>query len=138
MESSYFEKSIQPLVETTNISLQPEQDIYQAMEFLNTKKRPHGAIVLDKQQKMVGILTEKDCLRHYFDAKYNSMPPGKVKDYMSKKVVAIPLETDIYKVVELFIKNDFHSYPVTKDGLYYGFIKRTKVFQAIQKMEEVR
>ena len=38
MESSYFEKSIQPLVETTNISLQPEQDIYQAMERLGKTK----------------------------------------------------------------------------------------------------
>jgi len=138
MESSQYKTTIQTLVETSENPLMPEQDIYQAMESLNTKKRSHGAIVLDEQQRMVGILTEKDCLKHCFDAKYNSMPPGKVKDYMSKKVVSIPLETDIYKVVELFIKNDFHSYPVTKDGRYYGFIKRSKVFQAIQKMEDTK
>jgi predicted transcriptional regulator len=61
------------------------------------------------------------------------MPPGKVKDYMSKDLTVLSLGAELYEVIGLFIKNNFQAYPVMKGGLYYGLLKRSRVLEAVQK-----
>ena len=55
------------------LPLKPGQDIYEAAKFLS-KEKITGAPVLDEDKKLIGFLSEKDCLKHAFDAKYNSLP----------------------------------------------------------------
>ena len=141
MESDLFQDQynsskkfpIKNIIEKKSLTLKPQQDIYSAMELLNKEIDSHGAPVLDEEGRLIGILSEKDCLKHAFDAKYNSLPPGKVRDYMSTNLIVLSEETDLYEVVDLFINNNYQSYPVIKDGFYRGMIKRSKILKEIHK-----
>jgi predicted transcriptional regulator len=141
MEADFYQRkhvphsklTIDSLVEKTTFYLRPDQDIYQAMNLITKEKHCHAAPVLDEEKNLLGLLSEKDCLKHAFDAKYNSMPPGKVKDYMSKDLTVLSLGAELYEVIGLFIKNNFQAYPVMKGGLYYGLLKRSRVLEAVQK-----
>ena len=143
MEADYYEKekirpkgfSIKSIIERKGLTLRPQQDIYQAMELLNREINCHGAPVLDGEGRLLGLLSEKDCLKHAFDAKYNSLPPGKVKDYMSTNLIVLSEDTDLFEVVDLFIKNNYQSYPVIKDGFYKGIVKRSKILKELQKSD---
>ena len=126
---------IQDIIEKKNLTLNPDQDIYKAMELLNKESESHGAPVLDKEGRLLGLLSEKDCLKHAFDAKYNSLPPGKVRDYMSTNLIVLSEETDLFDVIELFILNNYQSYPVIRDGFYKGMIKRSKILKEIQRVD---
>ena len=124
---------IQNIIEKKGLTLKPHQDIYKAMELLNKEIESHGAPVLDEEGRLLGLLSEKDCLKHAFDAKYNSLPPGKVKDYMSTNLIVLSEETDLFDVIELFILNNYQSYPVIRDGFYKGMIKRSKILKELHK-----
>ncbi len=117
------------------LPLKPEQDIYEAAKFLS-KEKITGAPVLDADKKLIGFLSEKDCLKHAFDAKYNSLPPGTVQDYMSKKLIVVQSGTDLFEVVELFIRHHFQAYPVLKGEQYIGIIQRASVLKAVQKIKD--
>ena len=141
MEADFYERpkkkpkgfSIKKIIEKNGLTLNPQQDIYQAMELLNREENCHGAPVLDNEGRLLGLLSEKDCLKHAFDSKYNSLPPGKVKDYMSTNLIVLSENTDLFDVVDLFIKNNYQSYPVIKDGFYIGIIKRSKILNVLHR-----
>src|SRR5687768_18532481 len=68
----------------------PDAEIMEAVDFL-LEKRVTGALVADASGKLVGILTEYDCLRllTHGDAQ-GEAPRGKVRDFMSADVKTIP------------------------------------------------
>ena len=117
------------------VPLKPDQDIYDAAKYLS-KEKLTGAPVLDEDKKLIGFLSEKDCLKHAFDAKYNSLPPGRVKDYMSRNLIVVQSGTDLFEVVELFIKHHFQAYPVLKGDQYIGIVQRANVLKAVQKIKD--
>ena len=69
------------------ITFRPDQSIQEVIDII-IEKRISGAPVLDSQRKLVGIISEKDCLRVIVDEAYNNLPLSdrKVSDYMTEKV----------------------------------------------------
>jgi CBS domain-containing protein len=67
-------------------TIAPEADIREAVDFL-LEKRVTGALVANIKGELVGILTEKDCLRLLTHGdKRGQAPHGKVKDSMTAEV----------------------------------------------------
>ena len=119
----YVNKSVVPFP--------PDMDIYEAAKKL-IKKNWTGAPVVDGERKMVGFLSAKDILQHAYEAKYNSLPPGTIEDYMSKDLILVNEGAEIYDVIELFIKNPYQSYPVvSENGEYAGVVNRSDVLKAV-------
>ncbi|MGP1679166.1 MAG: CBS domain-containing protein [Burkholderiales bacterium] len=78
-------------------TLSPETDIWDAVDFL-LEKRVTGAPVANKG-KLVGILTESDCLKLLtLGGPDHDAPKGKVKDFMTAAVESVPPTMDIYYV----------------------------------------
>ena len=93
-------------------TVSPEMDIMDAVDFL-LEKRITGALVADSGNKLVGIITELDCLKLLTlgDAQYEA-PRGKVKDFMVAEVQSIPATMDIYYCAGLFMNVSFRRFPV--------------------------
>ena len=127
--------SIDDYINGAVLPLKPDQDIYEAAKFLS-KEKLTGAPVLDEDKSLIGFLSEKDCLKHAFDAKYNSLPPGTVKDYMSRSLIVVQSSADLFEVVELFIRHHFQAYPVLNGEKYIGIIQRSSVLKAVQKIKD--
>ena len=89
------------------------------------EKRVTGALVADSKGKLVGILTESDCLKLLtLGGPDHEAPKGKVKDFMTSKVESIPPTMDIYYVAGLFLNKNFRRLPVVEDVLPQRVLER--------------
>jgi CBS domain-containing protein len=112
-------------------TLSPETDILDAVGFL-LEKRVTGAPVVDKLGRLVGILTEKDCLRLVAAGVEGNLPRGSVATFMSPNPETIPPDMDVYFAAGLFLKRTFRRFLVVEDGKLVGAITRFDILRVIQ------
>ena len=67
------------------VTLSPEDGIYQAIKILLKRKTP----VIDASSLLVGILSEKDCLRVLVGAALDGFPDGRVRSFMTEPIESI-------------------------------------------------
>lgn len=114
-------------------TLSPETDIWDAVDFL-LEKRVTGAPVADSKGKLVGILTESDCLKLLtLGGADHDRPKGRVRDFMTSAVESIPPTMDIYYVAGLFLTKNFRRLPVVEDGRIVGAITQFDILRAVQR-----
>ena len=115
------------------ITFQSDTPIEAAMEsFLENKIS--GAPVLDNQGKLVGVLSEKDCMRTLFESSYYNNLGGFVKEYMSTDLKTINIYDTLSNVADEFIKSRFRRFPVMEGDKLVGQISRRDILRAIVKL----
>jgi CBS domain-containing protein len=114
------------------VTLDPDTEILRAAHTLITHDIS-GAPVLDKHGRLVGILTERDCMRVAMQADYHGIPGGLVKDHMSPSPQSVVPGESILELAQLFISGRFHRYPVVDNGRLIGVISRRDVMRAMAK-----
>lgn len=92
-----------------------------------------GAPVLDSHGRLVGILSERDCLKVALHSGYHDVPYGLVRDYMSPDPETVAPEQSVLTVAGLFINGRFRRYPVVDNGRLVGIISRRDVLRAMKK-----
>jgi len=122
---------------TKLITFNPDQDIQEVIETIISNKIS-GAPVVNAKQKLVGIISEKDCLQLIIDDAYHNLPPhkGKVSNYMSKKVETVDVTIDVVQVANKFLKSNFRRYPVIRDGKMVGLVSRRDILRASKKIKK--
>ncbi len=113
------------------VTLEPQMEILKAVNTL-LKNDIAAAPVVDAAGELVGILTERDCIRVAVSAGYHSEYGGQVADYMSEEVQTIDAETSIVDAAKLFYGQQFHRYPVLDQGELVGFLSRRDVMRALE------
>lgn len=115
------------------VTFTPDMDIQDAINLLVTKKIS-GAPVVDQHGNLVGILSERDCMKIALNAAYHEEMSGKVKEYMSTDVKTVDAEMNIADLAELFYREPLRRYPVFDDeGRLVGQISRRDVLRALQE-----
>ena len=112
------------------VTLAPETEVLKALMVL-ADNDISGAPVLNAAGKVVGMLTEKDCLKSALEATYHSEFGGLVSDYMNADVASVEPDDGVVKVAERFVAHSYHRYPVLEDGVLVGIISRRDVIQAL-------
>lgn len=112
------------------ITLQPDDEVLHAISTL-TKNNIAGAPVVDKDGKLIGYFTEKDCLKVVVNASYYSEYGGLVSDFMSTEVEVMDSEDSIVKAAERFLNKRYHRYPVMDNNRLVGQISRADVIRAL-------
>lgn len=117
---------------TTNlITVSPETAIDSAVDIL-VKYKISGLPVVDEKGNLIGMLSEKDCLKVFLKELYNQDHAGDVSDYMTKKVETVTPEVSIVKVAERFVNEPFKRFPVlNENNTLVGQISRADVLRAI-------
>lgn len=119
---------------TSIVTLAPRMDLLDAMRVL-AEHRISGAPVVDAQGNLVGMLTERDCLRTVVVASYHGeCYCGSVAGFMSRDVQSVDADTSLLDIADLFVKRNFRSYPVLKDNRLLGVISRQDVIRAILEL----
>jgi predicted transcriptional regulator len=116
------------------ITLSPDMDVYQAIDIL-LKKGITGAGVVDKKGNLLGVLSEKDCLRTLVHGAYSELPSGIVSDYMTKNVVTIAPDQDIFSTADMFFTHVFRRLLVVEEGKLIGQITRRDLLRVVQKIK---
>ena len=122
---------ISDYMDTKVHTLTPEIAMLDAVSFL-LDRGVTGAPVLDEAGALVGIITEKDCLKLLATGSDNDVPRGVVADYMTRDVTHIPPDMNIYFAAGMFLNNVVRRFPVVKDGKLVGAITRFDILRAIR------
>ena len=125
--------SIKEFMAKQLITFQSDTPIETAMEsFLENKIS--GAPVLDNQGNLVGVLSEKDCMKTLFESSYYNNLGGFVKEYMSTDLKTINIHDSLSNVADEFIKSRFRRFPVMEGDKLVGQISRRDILRAIVKL----
>lgn len=123
-------------MDTVVHTVSPDLEIRAAVRFL-LEQHVTGAPVVDGDNRVVGVLSEKDCLRLLAEGTDGDVPDGTVADYMTTEVITVPPKMNIYFVAGMFLRDVVRRFPVTEDGKLVGAITRFDILRAIQTNLEV-
>lgn len=123
--------TVQEFMDTKVPTLSPSTPVLDAIDFL-LKNRVTGAPVVDDDGALLGILTEKDCLRLVARSAEPENVSDLVRDLMTTELVTIPPTMDIYYAAGLFLKESFRRFPVVEDGRLVGAVTRFDILRAIR------
>ncbi len=123
--------AVRDYMDTTVPTLSPTTLVLDAIDFLLEHGKT-GAPVVDDDGRVVGILTEKDCLKVVAHAPDPDHVKIHVADFMSRDVKSIPPSMDVYYAAGLFLKENFRRFPVVENGHLVGAITRYDMLRAIR------
>lgn len=109
------------------ITITPERTVKDAAALL-AQHRIGALIVLDDNQKVVGILSERDIIR---EAAHNdSVLFQAVSQVMTPEVVTGTPEDDIYSVAHVMTERRFRHLPIVEEGQLIGMISIGDIMKA--------
>ena len=118
-------------MDTVVPTLTPDTGMTAAVDFL-LDKHVTGAPVVNAEGALVGIITEKDCLRLVATGDAGALPPrGTVRDFMTTDVTQVAPDMNIYFVAGLFLKAHYRRLPVVEKGKLVGAITRFDILRVI-------
>lgn len=93
-----------------------------------------GGPVIDKNHKVVGFLSEQDCLARMLLSSYHDQVSAHVSDVMRTEVLTVKPYTGIIDLAQQMLGAKPKIYPVVDDnGVLLGVISRTDVLRAIDQ-----
>ena len=111
----------------------PDLDIMQAVRKL-VHQRISSAPVVDSRGNLVGILSERDCVKVAMDTCYHGNQAGLVSDYMTPEVRTIEGDVSILELAQKFVDKPFRRYPVVHNNRLVGQISIRDVLVALEKI----
>ena len=89
--------------------------------------------VLNEDDEVVGLLTEKDVIRTVINWAYDQRAGGKVGEYMSPLEVMVTPEMDLLTAARAFMECNFSCLPVIDGERLVGRITRHDVLRGLEK-----
>ena len=141
---------VSEIMTRTVVSISPGASISEAVKLM-LKNHISGLPVIDKEGKLIGILTEGDLLRRsetgterrrsrWLDALFG---PGdaadayvhshgrRVKDVMTRDPITVRESTPLHEVVHLMERRNIKRLPVVRAGKVVGIISRANLIRAL-------
>jgi len=122
--------TVSDYMSTQLLTFAPDTDVMSAIGQL-VKRGHSGAPVCDAGGLLVGMLSEKDCLKVAVVANYEGVSPGVVRDFMSPNVTALSPEMTLLDAATRFLDAPFKRFPVVESGRLIGQISRSDILRAI-------
>ncbi|MGI2036890.1 formate transporter FocA [Shewanella frigidimarina] len=119
MPKSIINLTVSELMEATPFTLSPELSIHEGLMQL-TAAQERGAPVVDKQNRLLGFVSQQDLLRCLWSEEYNKHINSHVADLMQTQVMTVSGNDKIADLVELMVVDREKLFPVTASGMYTG------------------
>ncbi|MCY4162260.1 MAG: CBS domain-containing protein [Flavobacteriaceae bacterium] len=118
------------------VTFSPEQKLQDVIRAF-IKHKISGGPVVDRSGKIVGIISDADCMKQISDSRYFNIPfiNRKVELLMSKTVITIQDDQTIFDAASLFYNTKLHRFPVLdKRGRLVGQISLRDVLVGAYKL----
>ncbi|MAC92151.1 MAG: inosine-5-monophosphate dehydrogenase [Flavobacteriaceae bacterium] len=114
----------------------PEQSIHEVMRAF-IKHRISGGPVVDESGKLVGVISEADCMKEISDSRYFNLPilDKSVAHFMTEKVDTIDANTSVFDAAALFSKSSRRRYPVIENNRLVGQVSRKDIVISALEMK---
>jgi len=121
------------------VTFRSETNIWEAIKNL-VGHRISGAPVLDGDGRMVGMLSELDCLNVLAADEFHADDHSDsiVADYMTTTFQTAGPEMDIYTLCQKFLTTPVRRFPVLEDGRLLGQVSLSDVLRGIEEMRKKR
>ncbi len=118
---------------TRLVTLHPEMDVFKAIEVL-VKKKISGAPVVDMDNNLLGVFSEKCCMQVLIDATYEGLPTNQVGSFMDTDPQTITEDTMLLSIAQVFLLTPRRRLPVVNNRKLVGQISRRDVIRAASRM----
>ena len=118
------------------VIFKPEQSIHEVMRAF-IKHRISGGPVVDESGKLIGVISEADCMKEISDSRYFNLPilDKSVAHFMTKEVDTIDANTSVFDAASLFSKSSRRRYPVMENTRLVGQVSRKDIVIAALEMK---
>lgn len=126
---------VKDYMSTDVLTVNPRADIHEAI-LLMVEHNITGLPVVDREQHLVGIVSEKDALHLLVDMEDK---PGCVQDYMTENVTVFYENDSLVDIADCFINSHFRRAPVlSADNKLVGLISRRDLIRTIIKLRHLQ
>lgn len=128
------------LMATGLLSFRPEQTIMEALTGL-LKQGVSGGPVVDTEGRLLGMLSELDCLRVLASDEFyleDQEEGALVEKCMTRDPLTIPADLGIYAISHYFLTKPIRRLPVVEGGRVIGQVSRRDVLRGIERMTRKR
>ncbi|GIU45149.1 CBS domain-containing protein [Shewanella sairae] len=122
--------NVQEHMDRQPVLLSPTMSLATAVEKLLDNKKL-GAPVVESDGKLVGFLSQQDCLAVMLKSSYHCDLTAIVKDCMRTDVLSVSPNSSVLLLAEQMLGPKPKVYPVVEEGKVVGTINRTNVLAAI-------
>lgn len=124
--AAFLNHSVAKIMEENVFTLSDQSTIADAIK-LFISREIGGAPVLDKDNRVVGVVSERDLVMLLSD-KVTGM---KVRDCMTRRVITATHGTSVEDAARIMLKNGFRRLPVTRGELLHGFVSSVDLVKMI-------
>jgi CBS domain-containing protein len=112
----------------------PDDSLFHAIHLILVE-RISGVCVVDDDGRLVGLLSELDCLRGVLSATYNDTAIGTVREFMtSTGIQTAQLGDDIVDIAQDMLEHKRRRRPVVdRDGRLVGQISIRQILRAVKE-----
>ena len=110
------------------LTVSPETRIKEAARTLSDNHI--GSLIVVKNEKVAGIITERDILRSLADSEKDEIESKIVEDAMTHYVIPITSGSNVESAVKLMIENKIKRLPVIDNGKLVGIITASDIITA--------
>ncbi len=122
---------VKDFMSTDLITFRKDQTVFEVMEEL-LRNKISGGCVVDGDGKLLGVISEGDCMKHISDSRYYNMPmdDNLVEKRMTCNAVTIDSDMNVLDAAKLFIEKRFRRFPIVHEGKLVGQLSQSDVLRA--------
>jgi CBS domain-containing protein len=136
--------SVREILTSAVVTLRPEMAAIDAARIL-LRHEISGAPVVDAAGRLLGLLSEFDCLRAVASAEYEMDGydvAETVEDLMTRECQTVRPDLDLFGLAHEFVRLRMRRFPVLEDGRLIGLVSRRDALRAAvqlrKEMQHVR
>ena len=114
-------------------SIAPEASVFEALERM--AKHNIGALLVVSQDKMVGIVSERDCIRKV-DLKGRNVKETPVREIMTEDVITVDCSQPLEECMSLMIDRNIRHLPVYDGGELVGLLSVRDVLREVIEVQQ--
>ncbi|MFT5198865.1 MAG: CBS domain-containing protein [Planctomycetota bacterium] len=111
-------------------TVKPSTRMGEAIDIL-LKEKLTGICVVNDDKNLVGILSEKDCLKTLMYDGFYRVPEESVEHFMHRTPQTVESSMGILAVAQIFLEVSFRRLPVVNDGKLVGQITRRDIVRGM-------
>lgn len=90
-----------------------------------------GAPVLGSDKKVIGFISEQDCIKEMLNTAFYCDLTATASDVMKTEVLTVDADMPVSELAQQLTTNKPKVYPVVEDGKLVGIVSRSDVLQAL-------
>ena len=120
------------IMKTNLVTLPPDTNVFDAVDLL-IKHKISGAPVVDSDNRLLGVFSEKSVMKVLVAAAYEQVPADRIDSLMNVEPRTITEDTLLVTMAQIFLTSPARRLPVVRQGILIGQVSRRDVIAAATK-----